>query len=261
MSGQGQSLDNLLLDLDRLWTKSEANLDPTDLSALQDESVALDRRFVQWEDSRVTELKPTLVAHTRPCDYGPDIEVGHWPGRVDTYFDLSIAGVWNVFRGARLLLTVLIVKLADTRDANGSSADHILDAIDIVKDIIASIPYHLMSNIYVFLDEKGATNETRNTGKILGGLLLMHPLYVASRVPFLPNSMRDYLRKCLMWIGSNMGIGQATFLAKVRAARLLASVKRFHTLTFETQTPDVKREYLESGCMIIWSGFLTPRSL
>ncbi len=219
MSDQGESLDDLLLSLDLVWIKSEASFKSKDFDALKNESIALDRRFANWQDSRVTEFEPTVTGHVIRSPHESAITVGYWPGKVDTYFDLYVAGVWNIFRAARLLLVALIIKLSDTLGDNDSCVDHIHTANRIVKDMIASVPYHLTDNLQVFLSELATSTEIKKPGRSLGGLLLMHPLYVASKMPFLPENMREYMRRCLTWIGSNMGFGQATLLAKVREVR------------------------------------------
>lgn len=87
-------------------------------------------------------------------------------------------------------------------------------AHSVVEDMLASIPYHLTENLQVFLNEPSKGINKR--GRSLGGLLLIHPLYVASEMPFLDEETRIYMRNCLEWIGENMGFGQATMLAKVR---------------------------------------------
>ena len=50
---------------------------------------------------------PTCIT-TEDCatqpQAGSKVEVGYWPGRVDKYFDLYVASVWNTVRMARVLL-------------------------------------------------------------------------------------------------------------------------------------------------------------
>ena len=185
-----------------MWTKSEAS---QDFTALKDACIALDQRFAHWQDSRVTEFKPTAAGHVIRRQ---ETAVRHWPGKVDTYFDLYVAGVWNIFRAARLLLIALIIKVSDSCDEY-----YIHTAKNMAKDILASIPYHLTDNLQVFLNEG---REITKRGRSLGGLLLMHPLYIASEMPFLPEEIRANIRRCLLWIGENMGVGQAVMLARVR---------------------------------------------
>jgi hypothetical protein len=52
-------------------------------------------------------------------------------------------------------------------------------------------------------------------GKSVGGLLILHPLTVSSTLSVVSLEMQTHFRNCLAWIGDNMGIGQATLLAKV----------------------------------------------
>lgn len=211
----GESLDDLLLNLDLLWTKAEAHHEWNDIQVLRIESTILDRRFAVWQDSRAAEFKPVVVGHVGQSRSESRISVGFWPGNVDTYFDLYVAGVWNIFRAARLLLIALIIKLSDTPGGNGSCADYIHAANCIVEDMVASVPYHLTDNLPDFLSELKTSTEIRDPGRFLGGLLLMHPLYVASKMPFLSKQMLEYIKACLLWVGSHMGIGQASLLAKV----------------------------------------------
>ncbi|KAF2809790.1 putative C6 transcription factor [Mytilinidion resinicola] len=235
MRGQGESLDDLLLSLDSLWKRSESLFASKDLNALRKESIALDQRFAEWETSRATEFKPTTICNVKQNHSESEIGVGYWPGKIHTYFDLYVAGVWNVIRTARLLLLALIFQLSETLGENDSYVEHMHVVNRLVDDMAASIPYHLTDNLQVFISQRSRNKEVIDPGKYLGGLLLMHPLYVTSEMRFVPERMRTYMRKCLAWTGSNMGFGQATLLAN---------------------TPGIDREFLASGCMIIWSGFL-----
>ena len=182
---------------------------------LKIDSIALDRRFVKWQDSRMTEFKPTVIGHIDDRQDKLNTVVGYWPGKIDTYFDLYVAGVWNIFRAARFLLTAIIIELADTLGDIETRLDHMHTINSTLDDMVASIPYHLADNLQAFMSEVTTGNGISEPGKLLGGLLLMHPLYVASRMPFLPHKTREYLRQCLLWIGSHMGLGQATLLANV----------------------------------------------
>jgi hypothetical protein len=216
LSEQGESLDSLLVDLYLLWTKFQNSQKSKDFFTLRNESILLDQRFAKWQESRVTEFKPTGIGHISRKENEMKVAVGYWPGKVDTYFDLYVAGVWNIFRVARLQVVDLIIKLSDALEVNDGRVDHIHTAHCIVEDMLASIPYHLVDNLQAFLNEVTTSIEITDRGRSLGGLFLMHPIYVASKMPFLPNNIREYIQRCLIWIGSHMGLGQATLLAKVR---------------------------------------------
>jgi hypothetical protein len=204
----------LLLGLDRVWTKFETAFEVDSSNVLWNECTDLDRRFAQFQNSRPSDFQPTVSGKIVRNESDADIAVGYWPGRVDTYFDLYVAGVWSIFRAARLLLLAFILDLSDRLGKTDTCVDHMYIANCIVKDMVASIPYHLAENLQHFLNKPA--RGTVDPGRSLGGLLLMHPLYVATQMPFLPEKMHAYMQKCLAWIGSNMGLGQATLLAKVR---------------------------------------------
>jgi hypothetical protein len=213
---QNESLNNLFLCLEQLRTQSESSSESRQIEHLKCDCVMLERRFARWEDSRSQEFKPTVAGRIHRNQRRNTTKAGYWPGRVGTYFDCYVAGVYNLFRAARLLLVSLIINLSDTLGHNDSRAKHIHIANHIIEEMVASIPYHLTDDLQSFLSKQAANVEISTPGRSLGGLLLMHPLYVASEVSFLPEEVREYMRRCLAWIGSNMGIGQARLLAKVQ---------------------------------------------
>lgn len=205
----------MILDLDVLWKKYESSSNTAEFPSLKDECIALDRRLLAWKQSRAPEFLPTEVGNINKAEPEQDVEVGYWPGRVDSYFDLYIAGVWNIFRTAQILLAALIVNLCDKNTEKEVLIEHINAATLLVSEVMSSIPYNLADNIHVFLGDRKKKLGVREPGRTVGGLLLMHPLYIASSVPFLPEVTKGYLRRCLLWIGSEMGIEQATLLATV----------------------------------------------
>lgn len=207
---QPVSLDNLLLHLDMLWTKYKAIHLQEDHHILRSDCEALKIRFIKWTKSQAAEVRQTTVTTLTQEKEASIIPVGCWPGPVYTYPDFYIAGIWNISRAAQLLLIMLMSKVAD----NVADTDSLSDAASaIVNDTMASIPYHLTENLYDFVN--GPKTGIEEPGRTLGGLLIMHPLYVASRVPSIPGATRDYLQRCLMWISSNMGIRHADRLAQV----------------------------------------------
>ncbi|KAH8810757.1 hypothetical protein F5884DRAFT_897311 [Xylogone sp. PMI_703] len=184
LGGHGETFSDLLLDLESLRTKCEIASELEVLIVLKTESIALDQRFAHWQDSRVREFKPISVAHIDNYKQGPSkIPTGFWPGKVDTYFDLYVAGVWNILRSARLLLITLIIKLSTMLGDTDDLRDYINTSNYIAQDIAASILYHLTNDLYAFLNDLSTNEEIAERGKFLGGLLLIHPLYVTSHIP------------------------------------------------------------------------------
>lgn len=178
----------------------------------------LDVRFRHWQSTRTNDFQATKAGQIPPWSGGDrEVAVGYWPGRVDTYFDLSVSGVWNIYRAMRLLLLILLAELSESsgNDSKIGNEYAVTTSGQVMEEMIASIPYHLADNLQAFLAEPGTRSEIGDSGKHLGGLLLMHPVYVASQVPFAPVEVRLYMLRTLRWIGSQMGIGLASLMADV----------------------------------------------
>lgn len=186
---------------------------PTALAILKADATSLCRQFANWQGTQPNILNPRPLGHILPPPDGSALRAGGWPGRVDTYFDHYIAGVWNTSRAAQLLLLDLILALSNAlNDLEDHAYEH-SEASRLVEDIVASIPYHLTDDLRLFIG--GVAERELIPGRAVGGLLLMHPLFVASRVGTVRTEMREYLQESLLWIAANMGIGQAARFAKV----------------------------------------------
>ena len=200
-----------------------------DLHQLKNEAIALDQAFAKWQEAQVKDFSHWKIGHVSQIHVGSKPGVGYWPGRVDTYFDLYVAGVWNTSRTARVLLIHMSLKLSRClKDDQDHTRKHQDALFHLVEDIVSSIPFHLAEDLPVFLhrleegevgkDQMGKENATTilSPGRPVGGLLLMHSIYVASKLSIVPQQTREYMTDCLEWIAKHMGIGQASLLAKVR---------------------------------------------
>jgi hypothetical protein len=85
----------------------------------------------------------------------------------------------------------------------------------------ASIPFHLTRNPEIFVSKQqrkssiAIEQQTIVVNRSVGGLLLMHPVYLASTLSIVPTRFRSMFREYLAFIGRVMGIGQARLLADV----------------------------------------------
>lgn len=211
-------LCTLLQDFSTLYHEvhnllSAPSTSPVDLAILKIEVTSLSRQFANWQVTQPNVLNPRLLGHIPVIPHGSGPRAGAWAGRVDTYFDHYIAGVWNISRAAQLLLLDIILALSDALNDGEDHGRERSEAARLVEDIVASIPYHLTDDLRSFID--GGEERELKPGRAVGGLLLMHPVFVASRVGTVDAEMREYLQKCLVWIAENMGIGQAARFAKV----------------------------------------------
>lgn len=176
----------------------------------------LDRRFAMWQGGQTSDFMPKNVGHVSQGQFDSTVSVGYWRGKIDTYLDLSIAGVWNTYRTARLVLLNIIAEVSSFTEEKPDLSQQQQEALKVVEGIFASIPYQLTDDLPLYLSDIGKDTELTSPGRLVGGLLLMYPLHIASNLSIVPSPMQEYARSCLEWIGVHMGNGQASLLAKVR---------------------------------------------
>ena len=169
----------------------------------------------------VEELSPRTVGYLGHQHSQSKPKAGYWPVRVDTYFDPYVAGVWNTCRVARLILTEITHKLFGTLNGLQQQIHEQTETLNLIGDILASVPYHLAEDIHGFVSGSNDKAEELAPGRAVGGLLLMYPIFVAAHLSVVPPQVQTYFKDCLEWIGYNMGIGQASVLAKVMIQRPL----------------------------------------
>ena len=161
--------------------------------------MALDQRFRNWEEAQGESFKPRTTGYVGKGSISGKAKVTFWPTRVDVYYDLSAAGVWNTYRAVRCTLISLTMSLS--KSIGGSEllryprpeADRLFD------DFSASIPFHLTEDLPSYLKDGGEQSVLQDLGKSLGGLLLMHPLYVLSQLDIVQPQTRQRMRDCLAW--------------------------------------------------------------
>lgn len=88
------------------------------------------------------------------------------------------------------------------------------DIEELTEGILSSIPFVLSANLQTFLNN-ATMGSPLTPGRPVGGLLLMHTLYINSVLPIIEPKAQAYFRDCLAWVGDQMNIGQAAILSKV----------------------------------------------
>ncbi|KAL1866239.1 hypothetical protein VTK73DRAFT_4854 [Phialemonium thermophilum] len=124
----------------------------------------------------------------------------------------------------------------------------------LIVDIVASVPYHIAPDMSDFPEhlEKGTTQTSY--GRPVGGLLLLHPIYVGSVCSIVPDSKQRYFRRCLRLIGQNMGIGQAELLSKI-TVKPAAGLEAAH-LPYLQPILHLPFQQMAEGHILIWAGML-----
>ncbi|GFF34497.1 hypothetical protein IFM46972_04252 [Aspergillus udagawae] len=231
-------LHDILLEIYPLKMEAErvlADLELTEPYAhtLRQRASILNNRLAQWEASVAPESRPITISHV-PSSSDLYIEVGHWPGSLHMYIDLRAAAIFNISRVARCYLLDMISRLKAMQPDEEDDDQEKSKAVQLIQDFTSSIPYHLVEDLHSFSANVQRGNTIEQPGRAVGGLLLIYPLYIASQLSIVPLELQDYFKRCLVWIGQNMGLGYASLLAKTH----------FHIGD------------LAAGCMIVYGGLL-----
>ncbi|KAG5927818.1 hypothetical protein E4U42_001734 [Claviceps africana] len=149
-----------------------------------------------------------------------------YPGRVDVYNDTWVATVWNMLRCTRIILNSIIVRCAawvcapvDYR-TTPEYANAARTTVDIVTDVISSVPYQLgwfckrkdlleRANLSTF-----ACGED-DSSKGLSGYFMTWPLAFIHSLDYLTDSQRTWVRGRLQYIGTQLGVRYALLLTQL----------------------------------------------
>jgi len=135
-------------------------------------------------------------------------------------FIVYVASMWNGYRKACLIVLDIILschrRISTHLDGLQYEAQLHKEVAGHTEGIVSSIPYLLAADIQDFIDNATGGPLALVPGRPIGGLLSMHTFYVLSTFPMSEANLKAYMTNCLVWIGTHMGIGQATILSKVR---------------------------------------------
>ncbi|UKZ93379.1 uncharacterized protein TrAFT101_008294 [Trichoderma asperellum] len=196
--------------------ENEATVDQ--ICQLKAEAELLKEAYNTWPETAPHAWIPKPIGVISPNNEETLPDVGYWPTTIFCYYDFYVASLWNNYRKAALL--VLDVILRCHRRINGYFSDQIFqdsieqDATKLAEGIVSSIPYLLSEDVRVFVENAAKGSPPIVPGRPAGGLLSMHTLFVLSTVSTTDEKLKSYIRDCLAWIGSRMGIAQATVLSK-----------------------------------------------
>ncbi|KAL7928952.1 hypothetical protein V8C35DRAFT_316916 [Trichoderma chlorosporum] len=221
-----------------LDSKAEATVD--ELCKLKFEAEQLREEYHWWPKTVPQEWLPTSLGIISPGNEETLPDVGYWPAPILCYYDCYVASLWNNYRKACLLVLSVIIQCHHR--INGHSSDQIFEASiqkdvkKLTENIVSSIPFLLTADLQEFAVKSTQGSPPIVPGRPVGGLLTMHALFILSTLSIVEEKLQIYMRSCLAWIGTNMGIGQATVLSKYTA------MNQF--------------QYAREARVIIWTGML-----
>ncbi|RDW73766.1 hypothetical protein BP5796_07208 [Coleophoma crateriformis] len=193
--------------------------------ALMRRAQEMEHDYLAWEEQVPDLWRVKTVAWVDNVPDGDFAKADVCPGKVDMYDDIFVASCWNLARVSRLFISGIVIRCAawvcapvDYRTTPEYATAARL-GVDMICDIVASIPYHLGWRT----DENGALTAGDLTGfacgadnitnpKALGGFFVLYPLFSASCSDFATDSQRKWMKGRLSYISDTMGMNQARTL-------------------------------------------------
>jgi hypothetical protein len=216
MNPSVQLLNSLVLKHQTLLDRSNLLLNShttpgEDLRDILQEAKLLNQEFSLWPESQLEEWALTNVGFVDPNRDASTAELTWISGRVDKYMNLIVAATWNKYRIYSLLLLDAIIRISDRLEVTDNCRTEKAKAQGIIDDVMASLPFHLLRDETRFVTELEIM-----PGSLIGGLSIMHPLFLLTNLPVVPPHQQAQTRECLAWIGEHLGIREATSLSAVR---------------------------------------------
>lgn len=201
---------------------------------------AVDDEVVGWMRDVPPEWRYRTVAWVSAAACGDDLgNAEAFPGRVDMYHDFYISSVWNTARTARLILASLIVRCAawSCRPVDYRTTPEYAAAartcVDIITDVIASVPYHLgwhlgggrrrreqvreaVGDFYGDGHEERGEGEEGSHVKALAGYFLTWPLICLISQDYTTDAQRAWIHGRLRFIGDELGVKYAHILRRLQ---------------------------------------------
>jgi hypothetical protein len=211
--------------------KPKTDENESEVSHLRLKANSIDAELVEWAGSLPKHWMYKQMAFVEE-DSGEELKTASsYPGRIDTYQDLSIAGIWNSYRVFRTSMLGVIVRCTAwlTSPQPYQRAPEVLRASQLVSQLVdeicASVPFHLGQSMSKSKNKSPdptgnlprETEGYHNCGpRALGGFFLLWPLTTAATCDSTSLRQRDWILGRLSFISENMGVLQADLASKVR---------------------------------------------
>ncbi|KUI58198.1 White-opaque regulator 1 [Cytospora mali] len=209
----------LRADATRLMTEVARTPETIELMlALIRRAQTVDQDSVRWMKNVPESWGYKSVAWEDSVPGGDFSKAEVFPGRVDVYRDYYIAGAWNMLRVNRLILASVIVRCAawvcspvDYR-TTPEYATAARTCVDMITDIIASVPYHLGWHLrperkhLLQRQLSGFACGEEDSLKGLAGYFLTWPLACVAGQDYTTDSQRAWVMGRLRCIADELGL-------------------------------------------------------
>jgi hypothetical protein len=208
----------------------------------------VDGELIIWMRSLPEQYQYKTVTWEDKVPNGDYAKAEVFPGRVDVYQDFWTASVWNMARVSRLALHSTIVRCAawvcspvDYRTTPHYAAAA-RDCVEIITDVIASVPYHLgwhLKRRDLLLHRPDISSFAcgeEESQKGLAGYFLTWPLTCIQGQDYTTDAQRAWIIGRLRYIGDELGIKYAHMLAEVSSTLptcpLSLLIRRFEGMVY-----------------------------
>jgi hypothetical protein len=124
-----------------------------------------------------------------------------------------VATAWNSWRSTHIIYIDHLVHVAKALGQYELIPLYLERVVRLAAGLKASIPYLLSLNVEDYVKHANTGTPFLHADRLVGGFLLLHPLYAIARCTVVDATTRQYIANTLEWIGLEMGIRQATVLA------------------------------------------------
>ncbi|KAF4336113.1 hypothetical protein FBEOM_10049 [Fusarium beomiforme] len=213
-----RSLDSIIVKMSPMTTLAEKLLaDPSppmmDLLELQQDLMAIDDEITYWAYDRPSSWSPEVVGHVWQDPSMSENATFYYSGPVEKYLDIYVATAWNSWRSIHVIYLDHLIHIARALGQHDLVPLYKDRIEDLAAGLKVSIPFHLSHDIEAYVQQAKAGTPLIQSDRLVGGLLLLHPLYSVARCTVVDEATRRYMASTLRWIGDEMGIRHASILA------------------------------------------------
>ncbi|KAF5697862.1 hypothetical protein FGLOB1_12494 [Fusarium globosum] len=184
-----------------------------ELLELQKDLLAIDDEITYWAYDRPPSWNPEVVGEVWMNPAISEEAAFYFSGPVEKYFDIYVATAWNSWRSIHVIYLDHLIHIANSLGQYELVPLYKERIDDLAAGIKASIPFHLYPDVETYIQQVNAGTPLVHSHRLVGGLLLLHPMYALARCTVVDESTRKYISNTLGWIGDEMGIRHATILA------------------------------------------------
>lgn len=196
----------------------------------------LDLDIQTWMQTRPENWRYKTVAWEDSIPSNGDYsKIDIFPGRVDVFTDLYVASVWSLARTTRMLMATTIMRCAawvvapvDYRTTSEYATSSRI-CVEMVTDIIASIPYHFglrhqRPGLAIASNNSGFGCGSGLDNSCLAGYFAVWPLGHIYHSDFATDNQAAWVGGRLKYIGDVLGVKYALIVRSVRSSLVPCSL-------------------------------------